>query len=64
MHLLIRHHACIGDPFPEDPVEEEPQEEGAVEPSDDVQGMPLSIPMLYNCIMNYIIYCIAMLLYD
>jgi hypothetical protein len=60
VQLLIKHHTCIGDPIPEDPI----KEEEAIEPSDDVQGRPLSIPMLYNCIMNYVIYCIAMLQYD
>jgi hypothetical protein len=51
---LIKHHACIGDPIPEEPIEEEPQEEEAVEPSNDIQGRPLCIPMLYKCIMNYV----------
>jgi hypothetical protein len=44
----------IGDAISEDPVlEEEPQEEEVAEPSNDVQGRPLCIPMLFKCITNY-----------
>ena len=52
--LCIKHHAYIGDAISKDPVlEEETQEEEATEPSNDVQGRPLCIPMLFKCIMNY-----------
>ena len=44
----------IGDAISEDPMpKEEPREEEAAEPSNDVQGRPLCIPMLFKCIMNY-----------
>jgi hypothetical protein len=42
------------DAIPKGPVlEEEPQEAEAAMPSNDVQGRPLCIPMLFKCIMNY-----------
>ena len=51
---LIKHHAYIGDVISEDlMLEEEAEEEEAPEPSNDVQGRPLCIPMLFKCIMNY-----------
>jgi hypothetical protein len=44
----------IGDAISADPMlEEDPQEEEAAEPSNDAQGRPLCIPMLFKCIMNY-----------
>ena len=61
--LLIKHHACIGEPILEGHVEEEPQEEEAVEPSEDVLGRPLGIPMLYNCMneLCYLLHCYVMI---
>ena len=52
--VLYAIHACIGDAIPKHHVlEEEPQEEEATEPSNDIQGRALCIPMLFKCIMNY-----------